>query len=159
MSDFLPILVLQIKICIKPDRHGKGSNKIWETHTFWRHFFNRGAIWLSSLKQRSMMQNRHTRSSSATDLAYMSSVTSGKSSFFVVRICVLPQVALWGKGDGVPNQTIRAFQLSWLTCPSTLLPRRLLLEITCGFGDYIRKLNLRFPYSISNYSFIINSLT
>ena len=22
------------------------------------------------------------------------------------------QVALWGKGDGVPNQTIRAFQLS-----------------------------------------------
>ena len=46
------------------------------------------------------MQNRHTRSSLATDLAYMSSVTSGKSSFFVVRICVLPQVALWGKGDG-----------------------------------------------------------
>ena len=44
-----------------------------------------------------------------------------------------PQVALWGKGDGVPNQTTRAFQLSWLTCPSTLLPRRLLLEITCGF--------------------------
>ena len=30
---------------------------------------------ISSLKQRSMMQNRHTRSSSATDLAYMSSVT------------------------------------------------------------------------------------
>ncbi|MFT0439101.1 hypothetical protein, partial [Bacteroides faecis] len=28
MSDFSPILVLQIKICIKPDRHGKGSNKI-----------------------------------------------------------------------------------------------------------------------------------
>ena len=27
MSDFSPILVLQIKICIKPDRHGKGSNK------------------------------------------------------------------------------------------------------------------------------------
>ena len=26
MSDFSPILVLQIKICIKPDRHGKGSN-------------------------------------------------------------------------------------------------------------------------------------
>ena len=23
-----------------------------------------------------------------------------------------PQVALWGKGDGVPNQKIRAFQLS-----------------------------------------------
>ena len=31
MSDFSPILVLQIKICIKPDRHGKGSNKICET--------------------------------------------------------------------------------------------------------------------------------
>lgn len=28
MSDFSPILVLQIKICITPDRHGKGSNKI-----------------------------------------------------------------------------------------------------------------------------------
>lgn len=27
MSDFSPILVLQIKICIKPDRHGKGSKK------------------------------------------------------------------------------------------------------------------------------------
>ena len=27
MSDFLPILVLQIKICIKPDRYGKGSKK------------------------------------------------------------------------------------------------------------------------------------
>ena len=27
MSDLLPILVLQIKVCIKPDRHGKGSNK------------------------------------------------------------------------------------------------------------------------------------
>ena len=25
MSDFSPILVLQIKICIKPDRHGKIS--------------------------------------------------------------------------------------------------------------------------------------
>ena len=29
--------------------HGKGSNKIWKTHTFWRHFFNHGAIWLQSL--------------------------------------------------------------------------------------------------------------
>ena len=28
MSAFSLILVLQIKICIKPDRHGKGSNKI-----------------------------------------------------------------------------------------------------------------------------------
>ena len=27
MSDFSPILVLQIKICIKPDRYGKGSKK------------------------------------------------------------------------------------------------------------------------------------
>ena len=27
MSDFSPILVLQIKICIKPDRHGKGAIK------------------------------------------------------------------------------------------------------------------------------------
>ena len=54
----------------------------------------------------------------------------------MVLICVLPQVALWGKGDGVPNQTTRAFQLSWLTCPSTLLPRRLLLEITCGFEGF-----------------------
>ena len=49
MSDFSPILVLQIKICIKPDRHGKGSNKIWETLSFWRNFFNNGAIWLQSL--------------------------------------------------------------------------------------------------------------
>ena len=37
------------------------------------------------------------------------------------------------RGDGVPNQTIRSFQLSWLTCPSTLLPWRVLLEITCGW--------------------------
>ena len=49
MSDFSPILVLQIKICIKPDRHGKGSNKIWEPLSFWRNFFNNGAIWLQSL--------------------------------------------------------------------------------------------------------------
>ena len=49
MSDFSPILVLQIKIRIKPDRHGKGSNKIWETHSFWRNFFNNGAIWLQTL--------------------------------------------------------------------------------------------------------------
>ena len=49
MSDFSPILVLQIKICIKPDRHGKGSNKIWETLSFWRNFFNNGAIRLQSL--------------------------------------------------------------------------------------------------------------
>ena len=49
MSDFSSILVLQIKICIKPDRHGKGSNKIWETLSFWRIFFNNGAIWLQSL--------------------------------------------------------------------------------------------------------------
>ena len=27
MSDFSPILVLQIKICIKPDRHGKDKHK------------------------------------------------------------------------------------------------------------------------------------
>ena len=27
-------------------RHGKGTNKIWETHTFWRNFFNHGEIWL-----------------------------------------------------------------------------------------------------------------
>ena len=46
MSDFSPILVLQIKICIKPDRHGKDSNKIWETHSFWRNICNDGAIWL-----------------------------------------------------------------------------------------------------------------
>ena len=49
MSDFSPILVLQIKICIKPDRHGKCSNKIWETLSFWRDFFNNGAIWLQAL--------------------------------------------------------------------------------------------------------------
>ena len=49
MSDFSPILVLQIKICIKPDRHGKGSNKIWETLSFWRNIFNYGAIWLQTL--------------------------------------------------------------------------------------------------------------
>ena len=49
MSDFSPILVLQIKICIKPDRHGKGSNKIWETLSFWRNFSNNGAIWLQAL--------------------------------------------------------------------------------------------------------------
>ena len=49
MSDFSPILVLQIKIRIKPDRHGKYSNKIWETHPFWRNFFNNGAIWLQTL--------------------------------------------------------------------------------------------------------------
>ena len=49
MSDLSPILVLQIKICIKPDRHGKGSNKIWETLSFWRNFFNNGAIWLQAL--------------------------------------------------------------------------------------------------------------
>ena len=28
-------------------RHGKGTNKIWETHTFWRNFFYYGAIWCS----------------------------------------------------------------------------------------------------------------
>ena len=28
MSDFSPTLVLQIKIRIKPDRHGKGSNNL-----------------------------------------------------------------------------------------------------------------------------------
>ena len=49
MSDFSPILVLQIKICIKPDRYGKGSNKIWEALSFWRNFFNNGAIWLQAL--------------------------------------------------------------------------------------------------------------
>ena len=37
MSDFSPILVLQI--CIKPYRRGKDSNKIWETHSFWRNIF------------------------------------------------------------------------------------------------------------------------
>ena len=45
MSDFSPILVLQIKICIKPDRHGKGSNKIWETLSFWRNFSNYASLW------------------------------------------------------------------------------------------------------------------
>ena len=49
MSDFSPILVLQIKICIKPDRHDKGSNKIWEPLSFWRNIFNNGAIWLQAL--------------------------------------------------------------------------------------------------------------
>ena len=49
MLDFSPILVLQIKICIKPDRHGKGSNKIWETLSFWRYFSNNGAIWFQAL--------------------------------------------------------------------------------------------------------------
>ena len=38
MSDFIPISVLQIKICIKPDRHGKGTNKIRKTLSFWRSF-------------------------------------------------------------------------------------------------------------------------
>ena len=38
MSDFSPILVLQIKICIKPDRHGKGSNKIRQTLSIGRIF-------------------------------------------------------------------------------------------------------------------------
>ena len=45
MSDFSSILVLQIKICIKPDRHGKGSNKIWETLSFWRNFSNYASLW------------------------------------------------------------------------------------------------------------------
>ncbi|MCI7341771.1 MAG: hypothetical protein MSH51_06985, partial [Prevotella sp.] len=44
MSDFLLILVLQIKICIKPDRYGKGSKKKRETHSFWVNIFNNGAI-------------------------------------------------------------------------------------------------------------------
>ena len=42
-------MVMLIKICIKPDRHGRGSNKIWETLSFWRNFFNNGAIWLQAL--------------------------------------------------------------------------------------------------------------
>ena len=49
MLDFSPILVLQIKIGIKPERHCKGSYKIWETLSFWRNFFNNGAIWLQTL--------------------------------------------------------------------------------------------------------------
>ena len=44
MSDFSPILVLQIKICIKPDRHGKGKHKIWENHSFWRNISREGAF-------------------------------------------------------------------------------------------------------------------
>ena len=27
--------------------HGKNTNKIWETHSFWRNFFYYGAIWCS----------------------------------------------------------------------------------------------------------------
>ena len=61
------------------------------------------------------------------------------------------QVALWGKGYGVPNQTIRAFQLSRLTCPSTLLPRRLLLEITCGF-EVTYKVNEFYYEFVRTYS-------
>ena len=49
MSVISLILVLQIKIRIKPDRQCKGSNKIWETHSFWRNTFNNGAIWLQTL--------------------------------------------------------------------------------------------------------------
>ena len=49
MSEFSPILVLQIKICIKPDRPRNDRNKIWETLSFWRDFFNNGAIWLQAL--------------------------------------------------------------------------------------------------------------
>ena len=31
------------------NRHGKGSNKIRKTHSFWRHISNHGAIYLPSL--------------------------------------------------------------------------------------------------------------
>ena len=31
------------------DWHAKAINKIWETHFFWRNFFNNGAIWLQTL--------------------------------------------------------------------------------------------------------------
>ena len=41
--------MLQIKICIKPDRLSKDSNKIWESLSFWRNYFNNGAIWLQAL--------------------------------------------------------------------------------------------------------------
>ena len=39
MSDFSPILVLQIKIWIKPDRHGKDSNKNQRNFLLLEEFF------------------------------------------------------------------------------------------------------------------------
>ena len=49
MSDFLLPLVLQIKTRKALIWHGKDSNKIRETHSFWRNIFNYGAIWLQTL--------------------------------------------------------------------------------------------------------------
>ena len=44
MSDFLPIIVLQIKICIKPDRRGKGSKKYLKKYSFRRNISREGAF-------------------------------------------------------------------------------------------------------------------
>ena len=118
MSDFSPILVLQIKICIKPDRHGKGSNKIWETHSFWRNFFNNGAIWLQTLICNRLnpwfemqavwvsIQWNHPFANERLLLwrlmywgcNYSFDEPSLASPDTSHLFCVLPQVAWWGKG-------------------------------------------------------------
>ena len=46
MSEFSLILVLQKENKQNSNMTWKGTNKIWKTHTFWRNFFNHGAIWL-----------------------------------------------------------------------------------------------------------------
>ena len=44
MSDFSPILVLQIKICIKLERRGKGSKKYLIKYSFRRNISREGAF-------------------------------------------------------------------------------------------------------------------
>ena len=47
MSEISLILVLQNKNKQNSEWHGKTTNKIWETHSFWGIFFDYGAIWCS----------------------------------------------------------------------------------------------------------------
>ena len=48
MSEISLILVSQKKTDKNSEWHGKSTNKIRETHSFWRNIFDYGAIWRSS---------------------------------------------------------------------------------------------------------------
>ena len=89
MSDFSPILVLQIKICINPDRYGKGNNKLRETHPFWRNtFIINGAIWLHAL-----ISNRLNHKITTADISVDWGSATSRAAFsgynsHVAKVCI-----------------------------------------------------------------------
>ena len=51
----------------------------------------------------------------------------------MVLICVLPQVALWGKGKVCTNRTKFTLILSWCIVFKLFTAIEIAIEIACGF--------------------------